>query len=331
MNQYPIFKNFPVSESPQEYRSVKPIRSCHWHLTSFWRKREWVSEHFCKLPFFITIILVIIVVKNCYTYCQRWQRLIVCMHPPLFFYCSLFNCALKRDQILNKNFILTMINHGIFKNLILSITVILFFFINIQMNSFNERNKNQQLQRTKKNKKKTKKQKQNKNKQTYSRFGLVLWHINHRRSLMPNQFLYLQTVLFQTIQFSISIVFCLHTVKCQNSFNSNSSVHSSVLFDPYIGPYQVLPPQARVDQGAMAMKGYNALSQSSSITGISLSDCLVSYLGHSSGNLNPLQRSSRCILQPLPTGQHIFFNPTHTWYMRREIDKASSNTDLKWL
>ena len=31
-----------------------------------------------------------------------------------------------------------------------------------------------------------------------------------------------------------------------------------VLFNPYIGPYQVLPLRARVDLGAMAMKGYSA-------------------------------------------------------------------------
>ena len=32
-----------------------------------------------------------------------------------------------------------------------------------------------------------------------------------------------------------------------------------VLFDPYIRPYQVLLPlRARVDLGAMAMKGYSA-------------------------------------------------------------------------
>ena len=30
--------------------------------------------------------------------------------------------------------------------------------------------------------------------------------------------------LFQTIQFSISTVFCLHTVKCKNSSISNNSV-----------------------------------------------------------------------------------------------------------
>ena len=36
-------------------------------------------------------------------------------------------------------------------------------------------------------------------------------------------------------------------------------VRSLVLFDPLIGPYQVLPLRARVDLGAMAMKGYTAL------------------------------------------------------------------------
>ena len=33
-----------------------------------------------------------------------------------------------------------------------------------------------------------------------------------------------KTVLFQIIQFSISTVFCLHTVKCENSSISNNSV-----------------------------------------------------------------------------------------------------------
>ena len=44
-----------------------------------------------------------------------------------------------------------------------------------------------------------------------------------------------QTVLIQIIQFSISM--------------------KLVLFNPLIGPYQVLPFRARVDLGAMAMKG----------------------------------------------------------------------------
>ena len=47
-----------------------------------------------------------------------------------------------------------------------------------------------------------------------------------------------QTVLIQTVQFSISM--------------------QLVLFDPLIGPYQVLPFQASVNLGAMAMKGCSA-------------------------------------------------------------------------
>ena len=47
-----------------------------------------------------------------------------------------------------------------------------------------------------------------------------------------------QTVLIQTIQFSISM--------------------QLVLFNPLIGSYQVLPFRARVDLGAMAMKGCSA-------------------------------------------------------------------------
>ena len=44
--------------------------------------------------------------------------------------------------------------------------------------------------------------------------------------------------------------------------------HSLVLFEPYIGPYQVLQLQAKVDLGAMVIKG---CSESSSITGTSQS------------------------------------------------------------
>ena len=85
-------------------------------------------------------------------------------------------------------------------------------------------------------------------------------------------------------------------------------VHRLVLFNPYIGPSQVLPIQARVNLGAMAMKGYSAFPKdlalfsvvhrtlieevlsicrdavcvfcvfrSSNITGNSPSDCFVSY------------------------------------------------------
>ena len=43
----------------------------------------------------------------------------------------------------------------------------------------------------------------------------------------------------------------------------------------------------RVDLEAMAMEGYSAFPQSSSITGASPSDCLVSYPGHLLGESYP--------------------------------------------
>ena len=57
-----------------------------------------------------------------------------------------------------------------------------------------------------------------------------------------------QTVLFQTIQFSMSFV-CTQ-FKCP-----------TVLFDSKIGPNQVLPLQAREDLGEMATKGYSAFPE----------------------------------------------------------------------
>ena len=58
-------------------------------------------------------------------------------------------------------------------------------------------------------------------------------------------------------QFRIRIDFHLNTVKCQGCFISNNQfrIYSLVLFDSQRGAYQVLPFQARVDLGAMAMKG----------------------------------------------------------------------------
>ena len=39
---------------------------------------------------------------------------------------------------------------------------------------------------------------------------------------------------------------------------SNNSVRSLVLFEPYIGPYQVLPLRVTVDLGRMTIKEYSA-------------------------------------------------------------------------
>ena len=57
--------------------------------------------------------------------------------------------------------------------------------------------------------------------------------------------------------------------------------------------------------GSDGNEGVLCIPQSSSITGASLSDCLVSYPGHSLGEwrLTPLQRCSQYILQPQLTEQ----------------------------
>ena len=58
-----------------------------------------------------------------------------------------------------------------------------------------------------------------------------------------------QTVLFQTIQFSISHLF---------AFSLNVK---QFYLTPLIEPYQVLPLRIRVDLGVMAMKGYTAFAK----------------------------------------------------------------------
>ena len=98
-----------------------------------------------------------------------------------------------------------------------------------------------------------------------------------------------KTVLFQTIQFSISTQFFVYTQLNVKTVRSQTTQFSqgtqfkcqTVLFDPKIGPYQLLPPWARVDLRTMTMKGYSSISQSCNITGTSPSDCLVSYQEHS--------------------------------------------------
>ena len=55
--------------------------------------------------------------------------------------------------------------------------------------------------------------------------------------------------------------------------------------------------------GSDGNEGVLHIPQSSSITGTSPSDCLVSYLGHLLGrDLTSLQGCSQCILQLQPTG-----------------------------
>ena len=78
-----------------------------------------------------------------------------------------------------------------------------------------------------------------------------------------------------------------------------------VLFNPKIGPLSGATTPDLSGPGSDGNEGVLRIPQSSSTAGTSPSDCLVSYPGHSlgGGGLTPLQRSSRCILQPQPTGQ----------------------------
>ena len=85
-----------------------------------------------------------------------------------------------------------------------------------------------------------------------------------------------------------------------------------VLFNPLIGPNQVLPFRSRVDAGAMVTKVCSAFPKAPAslephhqIVKCHIQDT------RWGGGLTPLQRCSRCILLPQPTGQLVytaFFN-----------------------
>ncbi len=113
-------------------------------------------------------------------------------------------------------------------------------------------------------------------------FDWVLWHINYCR-LFNVKSIFIQIVLFKTIQFSMSTQFVKNISISSNSVQSNSSnSNNSVLFNPLIGPS--LLGATITGQSGPGSNGNEAvlrIPQSPSITGTSLSDCLVSYPGHS--------------------------------------------------
>ena len=92
-----------------------------------------------------------------------------------------------------------------------------------------------------------------------------------------------QTVLYQTIQFSIGM-----------QFSSTWPIDRKLSCATTAG---------QREPGSDGNGWILHIPQSSSITGVSSSDCLVSYPGHSLEGVLPLQRSNRCILQPQPTAQ----------------------------
>ena len=130
-----------------------------------------------------------------------------------------------------------------------------------------------------------------------------------------------KTLLFQTIQLNISIVFCLHTVKCQNSFFQ--TIQFSIKTVPFltiqfsisiqfsfIWPIdRTLSGDTTLGQSGPGSDGNEevlSIPQSSSVTGTSPSDCFMSKPGPLLwwwwGDLTLLQRCSQYILQPQLTG-----------------------------
>ena len=103
-----------------------------------------------------------------------------------------------------------------------------------------------------------------------------------------------KTFLFQAIQFNQTVL--IHTIQFSISMQLVRS-------NPLIGHLSDATTPDQSGPGSHGNKGFLRIPQSSSITGTSPSDCSVSYTGHTCGGLTPLQRCSRCILQPTPTGQ----------------------------
>ena len=114
-----------------------------------------------------------------------------------------------------------------------------------------------------------------------------------------------KTFLFQTIQFSTAFVhnqLNAKTVLFRTIQLSTSTQFSSIW--PIDKTLSDATTPGHSGLGSDDIEGVLRIPQSSSITGISQSDCLVSYQGYSLGEcFTPLPRWSRCILQPLPTGQ----------------------------
>ena len=112
-----------------------------------------------------------------------------------------------------------------------------------------------------------------------------------------------QTVLFQTSQFCISCLFV------------DMSNHSIWPIDrTLLGA--TTPGQS--GPGSNGNKGVLRIPQSSSITGTSPSDCLVSYPDTHWGGLTPLQRGSQHILQPQPTGRGCLYQRIMIYLLNNE-------------
>ena len=106
------------------------------------------------------------------------------------------------------------------------------------------------------------------------------------------------TVFLQTTQFSASTVSMSKTVLVQTIQFSISMQFSFIL--PIDRTLSGVTTSCHGGPGSDGNEGVLHIPQCSSITGISPSDCLVSYPGHL------LQRCCWCILEPQPTVPDLF-------------------------
>ena len=127
--------------------------------------------------------------------------------------------------------------------------------------------------------------------------------------------------MFEEHRFSISHLFTL-SLKCQLA-----------LFDPLIGPYQVLPHLVSVDLGVMAIKEYSTFPKALRQKPYhQIVWCHIQDTGRGGGGYTPLQKSSPCILQPQPTWPGLIL----VWRMCNALEKANIVNDfvmyfyIKW-
>ena len=93
-----------------------------------------------------------------------------------------------------------------------------------------------------------------------------------------------QTVLFQSVQFSIRIVFVYTQLDVKTALFQAIQFNISTLFSSIWAIDKTLSGTTTPGQsgtGSDGNEGVLHIRQSSSVTGTSLSDCLVSYPGHS--------------------------------------------------
>ena len=113
-----------------------------------------------------------------------------------------------------------------------------------------------------------------------------------------------KTFLFPTIQFSVSTV-----SKAKQFYFKRIQFFTSTQFSSIwsiVGPYQMLSLRSEW-LGSDGNERVLRIPLSSSVTGTSLSDCLVTYPGHSLGGCpTHIQSNSWGTLQPQPTGQGPF-------------------------